>query len=110
MRTFSVKFPKDQAVMIEMLAADSGQTISEFIRERVLSKEDIRDELMALQRMVVALAGEARRAHPEHPDQVADNALLLETVLRLRALSNPTTTAAIFAEMKRQGMTPYAPQ
>lgn len=96
--------------MIEMLAADSGQTISEFIRERVLSKEDIREELMALQRMVAALVGEARQARPEQSDQVADNALLLETVLRLRALSNPTTTAAIFAELKRQGVTPYAPQ
>ena len=110
MRTFSVKFPKDQAVMIEMLAADSGQTISEFIRERVLSKEDIREELMALQRMVVALAAEARQSHPAAPDRPADSALLLETVLRLRAPSNPNTTAAIFAETKRQRATPSAPQ
>ncbi len=110
MRTFSVKFPKDQAVMIEMLAADSGQTISEFIRERVLAREDMREELMVLQRMVVALAAEARSPHPADSASPADSALLLETVLRLRALSNPTATAAIFAEMKRQGVMPYAPQ
>lgn|GEM_PF-3373024 len=111
MRTFSIKFSDDQATLIELLAAEHGQTLSEYIRERVLAKDDLRETLAHMQSGLHAAIGEGFRqreqAGPSTTPNDAQTTLLLETVLRLRALSNPTTTAAIFAEMKRLGVTPY---
>lgn len=111
MRTFSIKFSDDQAAMIELLAAEHGQTLSHYIRERVLAKDDLRETLVHMQSGLHAAIGEGFRQHAPAAKTMTDadthTALLLETVLRLRALSNPTTTNAIFAEMKRQGVTPY---
>lgn len=49
-------------------------TRSEVIRERVLSKEVVREELMVLQQIVIALLTQALQIHPAQKDQATDQA------------------------------------
>lgn len=111
MRTFSVKFPDDQAAYIEVLAAERGQSLSAFIREQVMAKDHLHHLLVQMQSGLHAAIDEGfRQRHQTDktmPGQDGHTALLLEIVLRMRAGSNPTATTAVFAEMKRLGVTPF---
>lgn len=111
MRTFSVKFPDDQAAMIEVLAAEQGQSLSTFIRERVLARDHLDQVLVQMQSGLHAAIHDGFRSHDRAdktaPDPGTHTALLLEAVLLLRSLANPQKVSAAQAELQRLGVTPF---
>lgn len=110
MRTFSIKFSDEQAAYIEVLAAEQGQTLSAFIRERVFAKDELHELLGHMQTGLHAAIWEAsnqlHRTDKTTSDPDANNALMLEAVMLLRSLTNPQTVSAVHAELRRRGIAP----
>lgn len=111
MRTFSVKFPDDQAAYIEVLAAERGQSLSAFIREQVMAKDHLHHVLVQMQSGLHAAIDEgfrsSDRADKTASDSGTNTALLLEAVLLLRSLANPQTVSAAQAELRRLDIAPF---
>lgn len=114
-RPFTVLFSQQQAEMLIDTAANEGVTISEFLRGRILAREDLEQAFGNLQSTLLAVVREGFQAREDtiKPGEQGEAynpqvlGMLAEVLLLLRAASNPGKMQAVKAEVQRLGYEPF---
>lgn len=118
-RHITVVVSDEQAEMLAQLAFEQGESLSAYVRGRLMAKENLEAEFRALQSTLVATIHETIAKTPETAPMTGQGTtgtppaggaldgkamgLLVEILLHLRALSNPQKIQAIRAEVGRLG-------
>lgn len=109
-----IRLSPEKQFILEREAEAAGKPLGTFLREKLEGETDTRDELAALRRAVDADLGAIRdavtsiqdRSAPTHagtgPSR-ADNGLLLEIALLLRAIAGPERMKLVQTELRRLG-------
>lgn len=114
----TIPVSEEQREMLVLLAEQSGQSLAGFCRERIMAKENIAEEIGALQRTLLAAIGEAVRPPRNTPKpetaiehkatgQDIQTAAVVEVLLLMRSMVQPAKVQAAHGELKRLGLEPY---
>lgn len=117
-RKLTVVVSDEQAEMLAQMAVEQGDSMSAFLRGRILARENMTEEFSALQSTLLAAIGEAHRAPVSAPVQAASVeakatapdgqlAVVVEVLLLMRSMTQPTKVQAVHGELKRLGLEPY---
>ncbi|WP_238533817.1 hypothetical protein [Xanthomonas phaseoli] len=109
---------EDQREMLVQLAEQQGQSLAAFCRDRIMARENMAEEFAALQSTLLAALGEAQRAPVAAPIQAPSSepratapggqmAVVVEVLLLMRSMAQPTKVQAVHGELKRLGLEPY---
>lgn len=113
-RHITILMAEEQAEMLAQMAAEAGESLAAFVRQRIFARDAIEAELQALQSTLLAAITEAVRVpRTSETTSLAEGkgdprivGLLMETVLLLRGMNPPTKVQTVHAEMKRRGVAP----
>ncbi|MBV6816159.1 hypothetical protein ACE15N_22470 (plasmid) [Xanthomonas campestris pv. passiflorae] len=114
----TIPVSEDQREMLVQLAEQQGQSLAAFCRDRIMARENMAEEFAALQSTLLAALGEAQRAPVAAPIQAPSSepratapdgqmAVVVEVLLLMRSMAQPTKVQAVHGELKRLGLEPY---
>lgn len=114
----TIPVSEDQREMLVQLAEQQGQSLAAFCRDRIMARENMAEEFAALQSTLLAAIGESHRAAASAPAPAASSeakatapdgqlAVVVEVLLLMRSMAQPTKVQAVHGELKRLGLEPY---
>lgn len=114
----TIPVSEDQREMLVQLAEQQGQSLAAFCRDRIMARENMAEEFGALQSTLLAAIGESHRAAASAPAPAASSeakatapdgqlAVVVEVLLLMRSMAQPTKVQAVHGELKRLGLEPY---
>lgn len=114
----TVPVSEEQREMLVQLSAEQGMSLAAFCRDRIMARENMAEEFAALQSTLLAAIGEAHRATASFPTKTASSeakatapdgqlAAVVEVLLLMRSIAQPTKVQAVHGELKRLGLEPY---
>lgn len=119
-RHISIPVNEEQADMLSQMAMEQGESLASFVRGRIFARDRLEDEFLSLRNTLLAAIGEGLRNHTPPSNTTPATApntstaasespmgLLLEILLLLRSLTNPTKVQAVRAEIERLGHKTY---
>lgn len=114
-RIVTLRMQDDQADMLAQMAAEQGESLSAFVRGRIFARESLEAEFQALQSSLLAALSQHRPTLTESAAPAPSGGArdpramgaIVETLLLMRSLSNPTKMQAVRAEVSRLGFQPF---
>lgn len=113
-RHITVVVSDEQAEMLTQMASEQGESLSAYVRGRLMAKDNLEAEFRALQTSLIATIHETARQAPTSQEASTTQpsgggidakamGMLVEMLMHLRTLGNPTKNQAIRAEVARMG-------
>ncbi|WP_045764094.1 hypothetical protein [Xanthomonas albilineans] len=115
-RHITIPVSDEQAEMLAQMAAEQGESLASYVRSRIFARESLEAEFQALQSSLLAALTDWMRQAPGKAEDGAKTSLtddteaigmLVEMLLHMRGLSNPSKVQAVRAEVVRLGYQPF---
>lgn len=114
----TIPVSEEQREMLVQLSAEQGMSLAAFCRDRIMAKENIAEELAALQSSLLAAIAEGQRSTVTAPapdsgveskevSTVGLMPVVAEVLLLMRSMAQPTKVQAVHGELRRLGMDPF---